>query len=364
MSVIHDALKTAQREKQSRAASPTGSPIIMPMGGRGGAPPFDWKNAATIAVASIVIVVAVGSLWFRMRPTPTRPLENVPVVMMPADISPAPSEATGPTDAPSSANTLATVERPPVSTPAVDPGVAPSRPVAAAATNPRTTSPATAADARVVQAEPREASQSGRLRIEVEQPREGDVARLFAAGVAAHRAGDLTAARSAYERVLAAVPNDVDALNNLGVVLAAVRELDRGEALLRRAVRLAPEHVGAWNNLGTVLVQRGQASDAIAAFQQAISLDPQHQGARVSLAQQHLAIGSPEKAREVLEAVVASNPAMPEAHYTLGQAFEMEKDWAGAVRAYSAFIRVAPPRLSAVVERVQQRVQMLSERVR
>jgi len=366
VSVIHDALKTAQREKQSReTGSPAGgAPLIGATRGRA-EEPFNWKNAATIALSSIVIVAALGSLWVRMRGPDPRPAENIPVVTMPADISPAEPQATTPRYQPSAQPQVAVVD-PPRSSAASSsssepaPGVQRPAPVVGS-TAARPVAPADVPARAAVEQEP-VSSAGSRLRIAVEQPREGDIARLFAAGVAAHRAGDLATARAAYERVLAAVPSDVDVLNNLGVVLSAVREFDRAESLLRRAVGLSPDHAGAWNNLGTVLAQRGQPADAIAAFQHALALDPQHQGARVSLAQQHLAIGAPARARELLEEVIAVNPSMAEALYTLGQACEMEKDWAGAVRAYGAFVRVAPPRLSGIVERVQQRVQMLSAR--
>ncbi|HET9454879.1 MAG TPA: tetratricopeptide repeat protein [Gemmatimonadaceae bacterium] len=372
MSVIHDALKTAQREKQDRerGMSPAGMPLIAPMRGRSAEKPFDWKNAATIAVASIVIVGATYSLWVRMKNLTSRPAASAPAATVPiraADSVPVTTPAVS-----------AAVTRPAATVAALDePGAdplpprsvvrqpAPVRQSPVVRQAPRVVASNRVAPDSVAPATPlREPLQSGRLRIAVEQPRGGDAARLFAMGVAAHRAGDLAAARSAYERVLAIAPNDVDALNNMGVLLAASRELEGAESMLRRAVRLAPRHTGAWNNLGTVLAQRGQSADAISAFQQALALDPQHQGARVSLAQQYLAIGSGGNAREVLEEVLAINPSMPEAHYAMGQAYEMDKDWAGAIRAYGAFIRVAPPRLSADVERVQQRIEMLSARAR
>ena len=372
MSVIHDALKTAQREKQDRerGMSPAGMPLIAPMRGKAAEKPFDWKNAATIAVASIVIVGASYTLWYRMQKLTARPVASVPVATVPIRTDSVPvTTAAVPTPVTRPAATVAALDDERAADPlppryvARQPAPVRQPPVVRQA--PRVVaSNRVAADSDAPATPLREPLQSGRLRIAVEQPREGDAARLFAIGVAAHRAGDMPAARSAYERVLALAPNDVDALNNMGVLLAASRELDGAESMLRRAVRLSPRHTGAWNNLGTVLAQRGQSADAISAFQQALALDPQHQGARVSLAQQYLAIGAAGKAREVLEEVLAINPSMPEAHYAMGQAYEMDKDWAGAIRAYGAFIRVAPPRLAADVERVQQRVQMLSARVK
>jgi Tfp pilus assembly protein PilF len=372
MSVIHDALKMAQREKQRRESGGRSgvSPLIVPLRGGRADPSFSWKNTLTIAIASVVIVGASWSLYVRMKNLNPVAARSVPVPTLQAE---APAPAAGSNSAAPDRALPPPEESVARRDSAAPPALVASQPVRRASGPPvarqpvisRAVAAAPAAQTDSAVAAPlREPVQSGRLRIAVEQPREGDAARLFAMGVAAHRSGDLGAARSAYERVLVLAPNDVDALNNMGVLLAASRELDRAESLLRRAVRVAPRHAGAWNNLGTVLAQRGQAADAIAAFQQALALDPQHQGARVSMAQQHIAIGAPDKARQLLEEVLAGNPAMPEAHYAMGQAYELERDWAGAVRAYQAFVRVAPARMAEDVARVQQRVQMLSARVK
>jgi tetratricopeptide (TPR) repeat protein len=77
-----------------------------------------------------------------------------------------------------------------------------------------------------------------------------------------------------------------------------------------------------------------------------------------------LAIGSPGRARELLEEAIVGNPSLPEAHYTLGQAYEMQKDWPGAIRAYNSFIRVAPPRLAPQIDLVRRRVEALTARVK
>lgn len=208
----------------------------------------------------------------------------------------------------------------------------------------------------------RDAQPTGRLRIAVEQPREAEAARLFAEALAAHRAGDLATARALYERVLILAPNDADALNNLGVLLSAQRDFDRALNLLRRAASVAPRSAGTWNNVGTTLREQGRGSDAVAAYQHALTLDPQHQGAKVGLAQQYLAIGSVTQARELLEDVLAANPALAEAHYALGQALELQGDRAGAIREYSAFMRLAPARLAEHVERTRRHVDSLSSR--
>jgi Tfp pilus assembly protein PilF len=196
----------------------------------------------------------------------------------------------------------------------------------------------------------------------MEQPRQSDAATLLAEAIAAHRAGDLALARALYERVLLIAPNDADALNNLGVLFSGDREFDRALNLLGRAAAVAPRNAGIWNNIGAALREQGHGSEAVAAFQHALAIDPQHQGAKIGLAQQFLLIGSAPQARALLEEVLSANPTLPEAQYALGQALELQGDRAGAIRAFSAFMRLAPARLAAHVERVRRHVDSLSAR--
>jgi Tfp pilus assembly protein PilF len=204
---------------------------------------------------------------------------------------------------------------------------------------------------------------TSRLRIAVDRPLVPDAARLFDEAVQAHRSGDLATAQSLYElyeRVLALTPNDADALNNLGVVLSAQQEYDAALEHLRRAASLNPRNAATWNNIGTVLREQGHSDEAIAAFRQAISIDPGHQAARIGLAQQYLSTRALDGAKALLEEVLAASPSVAEAHYTLGQVLELQGDRQGAVRSYSAFLRLAPERLASHAELVRRRVEMLS----
>lgn len=347
MSVIGNALKAAQKEKQRRTAGGGAPPLIVPLKRGAASTAFSWKRALALVVGGATLfgatAVSVKLMRGDLRPLPA----PQPVILGEAAATP-----------PAASDSARVAVAPPA---AKTPAPAPQRSATASArgSTKRAAAPATRTAAATQQGT-RDSAQPG-LRIAVEQPRE-DAARLFAAAVAAHRAGDLAYARVAYERVLAMVPADVDAMNNLAILLSAQRELDRAERLLRRAVQLAPRNAGVWNNLGTVLRERGQSADAIAAFQHALDIDPAHQSARVSLAQQYVAIGALPKARELLEQVVAANPAIAEAQYALGQVLEQQGDRAGAIRAYEAFVRVAPGRFATHVDIVRRHIRDLGER--
>jgi Tfp pilus assembly protein PilF len=373
MSLIADALKTAQREKLRRESGgvPSMSPVLVPIRSKA-QPIFSWQRALTIGISVVVIVAAIAVMVDRMK-RPRASLSALPPIT-----SPLPSTAT-PDDNARRGPGESTIARVRVSRDATGPSSArsrqPSRANASVAAQPAQVN-ATKNAGAILQgqlradsiaagtpARAREVLSAGRLRIAVEQPPvQPEAGRLFAEALAAHRAGELATAQALYERVLLLAPNHADALNNLGVLLSGQREFDRALDLLRRAASIAPRSAGIWNNIGTALREQGRGSDAVAAFRHALTMDPQHQGARVGLAQQYLAIGSVAEARRLLEDVLATNPSLPEAHYALGQALELQGDRVGAIRAYFEFIRRAPPGLSEYAERTRRHVDSLSSR--
>ncbi len=359
MSVIDKALKAAQKEKQKKTGNAGPPPVLVPLRSRETeSTGFSWQRALLLGGGALV-VFGVTALTVNMMKGRNR-VGPVPAPIILGHATPAATD---------SASLPIDSIRVPVPEPATKvasrPAVSEERPTQSSTRRvpaPATTTRRPAAQA-VAPAEKAGPATDAGLRISVEAQRE-DAARLFAAGVAAHREGNLSYARSAYERVLVLAPGDVDAMNNLALLLLASRELDAAERLLRRAVSLAPRNAGVWSNLGTVLRERGQSADAIAAFQHALSIDPAHQATRISLAQQFLAIGSLPKAREILDRVVAENPAIPEAQYALGQVLEQQGDISSAIRAYSTFVRVAPSRFATHVEFVRRRIDELSAKSR
>lgn len=373
MSLIADALKTAQREKQRRESggAPSLSPVLVPIRARA-QPSFSWQRMLTIGISVMVTVVAMVVMVQRMR-KPQASLTPLPPIA-----SPLPGTATPDYDARREAESTIARARARASRDATQPSSVRSRqPTRANTSVGGRPAPvvATKDAAAVLQGQAKSGSiafgapaptrdvvSAGRLRIAVEQPRHGEADRMFAEALAAHRAGDLATAQPLYEGVLLLAPNHPDALNNLGVLLSGQREFDRALDLLRRSASIAPRSAGVWNNIGSALREQGHGSDAVAAFRHALTLDPQHQGARVGLAQQYLAIGSVAQARRLLEDVLTANPLLPEAHYALGQALELQGDRAGAIRSYSEFIRRAPLGLAEYVERTRRHVDSLSSR--
>jgi Tfp pilus assembly protein PilF len=362
MSLIADALKTAQREKElreSKGARLSAAALLIPL--KDPSAPFDAKRALWVVGASVAVVAVVLIFRESRQTAPESPA-------LPAVTSAILSEAIADSTTPS----MRVQPSPRVAQRGPGPdGTAQIQRRASTTTALAQPKPTQADDTVAVLQGQSDSTRSaaaalpdttGRLRIAVERSRPSDAGFLFGEALAAHRAGDLATARTLYERVLAIAPRDADALNNLGILLSREREFDRALVLLRRAATIAPRNAGIWNNIGTAFREQGRSSEAIAAFRQALSLDSRHQGARVGLAQQYLAIGSLPQARELLEHVLSANPASAEAHYTLGQVLEAQGDRPNAIREYEEFLRVAPSRFAAHAERVRAHIGTLGSR--
>ena len=69
-----------------------------------------------------------------------------------------------------------------------------------------------------------------------------DVPSMLAQAVAAHRRGQLSAARAGYEAILRVAPEHFDALHLLGVIALQEMRTEEGVALIRRALGADPRN--------------------------------------------------------------------------------------------------------------------------
>jgi protein O-GlcNAc transferase len=141
----------------------------------------------------------------------------------------------------------------------------------------------------------------------------GAIDRKFAAAVARHQAGELAAAEAAYRAILAAKPNHVAALCNLGVLLRATARAADAVACYRRAIAASPSHAPAYENLGNALIELGELAAAEAEFLKATSLAPRSAEARLGLGNSRHRQGRLDEAMAEYERALALQPGHPQA---------------------------------------------------
>ncbi len=130
----------------------------------------------------------------------------------------------------------------------------------------------------------------------------------LAEAIAAHQAGALDDAERLYRMVLAAEPEQADAMALLGLVLGARGAHEEAIGWAERAVARDPSSALLHFHHGSVLMNAKRLPEAMAAFARAIALQP----------------------------------GMAQAHYNLGNARRAAQDWPGSVEAYRQAIRLNP----------------------
>jgi tetratricopeptide (TPR) repeat protein len=190
--------------------------------------------------------------------------------------------------------------------------------------------------------------------------KDADLDRLLEQALAFQRAANHRAAVEVYERIIARLPTDARAYNNLAAAYRVLGQLPQAREALRRAIELDPRYAAAWSNLGLVLDALGERQQAAAAFQTALRLDPGNTAASVNLAIQYHQAGLLDEANALLQEALRRDPLMPEAHYELGRLSETRGDRDQALRHYRRFLEIGAQRFPEVAARVRERMAQLT----
>jgi tetratricopeptide (TPR) repeat protein len=182
-------------------------------------------------------------------------------------------------------------------------------------------------------------------------PRPADPQALVDAGLAAHRAGRLDAARKAYEAALAVAPEHFDALHMLGVACVQAGEAERGAALIEQATRIAPKAAAAHVNLAMAKSAIGRHASALASAERAIGLDPASPGAYVNRANALLALGRAVAALADYDRALALRPADPQGRYNRANALRDLGRLEEALAAYDTALALHPRYAAALSNR-------------
>jgi Flp pilus assembly protein TadD len=156
------------------------------------------------------------------------------------------------------------------------------------------------------------------------------------------RRGQLQQADAACRQVLAARPNDPDALQLLALVRKQGGDLDTAERLMRSSVALAPARADFHANLGNLLRTRGQVADAELAYRSALQIDPSLRNARLGLARLLNDAGMHAHAESEARRLIQSNARDAEAWSALGVALRGQDQAAAAEAAYRKALEIQP----------------------
>jgi protein O-GlcNAc transferase len=159
---------------------------------------------------------------------------------------------------------------------------------------------------------------------------------LKALGNALVSAQQMADAREAFRRALELRPQDVELLNNLGVVSMEAGELTAAVGYYRRAIALRPQVAELHNNLGNALLQQGDLPAAAAAYRAALAIKPNYPKCANNLAVLLIGEAKFEEAITALHAALEFRPDLPELQGNLGVCLKNLGRVEEAMQAYRA----------------------------
>ena len=176
-----------------------------------------------------------------------------------------------------------------------------------------------------------------------------DAEQTLEAAIAHHTARRLDQAEQLYRAVLRIDPDNLDALNLLGVVRQDLGHTDESLALINRAISIDPAFPEAHANLARGLNAMGQPDKAAIAAQKACDLDPGLGDGWLQLGFAHLALGQDRDAMSVLREAAVLFPDSTEVHVAIAGAAQRLNNPAAAAAAWTSVLRIQPDRVDALV---------------
>jgi tetratricopeptide (TPR) repeat protein len=156
------------------------------------------------------------------------------------------------------------------------------------------------------------------------------------------QAGKLEEAVERYEQVLRLKPDDVEAHNNLGLVLAQTGKIAEAIGHWEQALQIEPDYAETHNNLGVALAQTGKIAEAIAHYEQALRLKPDYPEAHNNLGVALAQTGKIAEAIAHYEQALRLKPDYAEAHNNLGLVLAQTGKIAEAIAHYEQALRLKP----------------------
>jgi len=189
-----------------------------------------------------------------------------------------------------------------------------------------------------------------------------DVTALMQIGMIHDELKNFSAAREAYEKVIAVDPNFTPALNNLAYLYSEpLRQPDRAYALAEKARQLLPNDPSVADTLGWIHFQRAEYDWALAMIQESALKLAADAEVQFHLGMAHYMVGEEDPARVALQAAVQASkdfPGKEEARRRLAMlALDVKTATAGQVAelrkrlSQSPNDPVAASRLAAILER-------------
>lgn len=150
-------------------------------------------------------------------------------------------------------------------------------------------------------------------------------------------------------RAVLQTPGDAEALANLALALKEVGRLEEASESLAQSLRHNPRNPVAHNNRGNILSALLRDAEAIACFRAALQLKPDYVECLINLGAALTSQGQLVGAKAAAERAVHLNPQSAEAYNCLGDVFLKQTQSEEAAESYRMAIRLRPNFAEAMI---------------
>jgi hypothetical protein len=167
-------------------------------------------------------------------------------------------------------------------------------------------------------------------------------------GALLYNAGQPQLAQAQFDRFVAARPDRERGLGDVALVAAALGDLPRAETTYRTFLARYPADLEAHNNLGMVLMAQGKPRDALREFLVATGVEPNNVIFQINAARALLDLGSRPEAFARVAKAVERRPEIPYGHFVLGLAHIALSNRQAAEREVR-ILRFMSPKLAGIL---------------
>jgi predicted TPR repeat methyltransferase len=140
-----------------------------------------------------------------------------------------------------------------------------------------------------------------------------DFSKTMRRAIDLHIGGQLAEAESFYRQILAEIPDQFDAMHNLGVLLIQRGRNEDALDFLGKASILNPKSASAHSNIGNALRNLGRVQHALESYDRALMINPSYAEAYNNRGVTLRRMGRPTEALESYDRALALKPAYAEA---------------------------------------------------
>jgi tetratricopeptide (TPR) repeat protein len=173
-----------------------------------------------------------------------------------------------------------------------------------------------------------------------------DVQALQLLGVVRRSQGRLEEAEDLYRRSLALDPNQPHVHHNLGNLLNALGRIDECIAEEREAIRLRPGYADARLGLAAALAEKGEHSAAETSYREVLRLQPNYLQAKLGLAVELCAVNRAPEAerllRQTLMLGIRDQSLVASFEHNLGVALNLQSRFSEALKMFDQALADAP----------------------